>query len=322
MFFQCLIWLVLLLWPTAPWVLAQLPPRSISNPEDEKPLGPDEWEALTRSGQILRSKLLTTAIELKTSYGPLKIPGKEIQSIDFGMRISTGDQKNIDTAIAAIVSGTNAEREQGKDAILELSTKAYPAVVRALESAPKDAAPHLLRLRDMLWSAGTEQDEPRDWDRVNTVDGSSFAGQIVQDHFQWQKGNESIEISRADLSQLIRGDKLERLPKYDLINLNQFSNCGATHMDKIVGIELTAAKGSTVWGDLRYTSDSSPITAAIHAGVLKEVETAIVLIKILSDPGAYGGSTRNGVTSNPYGRWHWSYQFVGKTKVKKAKRLR
>jgi hypothetical protein len=45
-------------------------------------------------------------------------------------------------------------------------------------------------------------------------------------------------------------------------------------------------------------------------------ETAIVKIRMKSDPGGYQGSTQNGVTSNNYGPWQGCYEILGKQKKK------
>lgn len=69
--------------------------------------------------------------------------------------------------------------------------------------------------------------------------------------------------------------------------------------------------GSTtgsVWGDEIYTDDSSIAAAAVHAGVLRDGEKGMVKITILPGRDSYGGSTRNGVTSQSYGSWGGSFR--------------
>lgn len=64
-----------------------------------------------------------------------------------------------------------------------------------------------------------------------------------------------------------------------------------------------------VWGSDVYTDDSSPCVAALHAGVIGASGGEVTLAPL---PGRanYTGSTKNGITSSSYGRWHGSFRFV------------
>lgn len=69
--------------------------------------------------------------------------------------------------------------------------------------------------------------------------------------------------------------------------------------------------GSTagpLWGDAIYTDDSSIAAAAVHAGILREGQHGIVQVTILPPQDSYKGSTRNGVTSQPYAEWGGSFK--------------
>ncbi len=66
--------------------------------------------------------------------------------------------------------------------------------------------------------------------------------------------------------------------------------------------KVTGSVDGYVWGGENnvYTDDSILATAAVHAGVLKAGETAMVRFTILAGKDSYDGSTRNGVTTRPY----------------------
>ena len=66
----------------------------------------------------------------------------------------------------------------------------------------------------------------------------------------------------------------------------------------------------TVWGTDVYTDDSSVCTAAVHAGLITEVEGGEVVIEISAGLEAYEGSTANGVTTSAYGSWSGSFSFA------------
>lgn len=66
---------------------------------------------------------------------------------------------------------------------------------------------------------------------------------------------------------------------------------------------------SEVYGTDSYTDDSSVCSAAAHAGVITAVAGGPVAIVIGAGRSSYGASTRNGVTSRPFGRWSGSFSF-------------
>ena len=65
----------------------------------------------------------------------------------------------------------------------------------------------------------------------------------------------------------------------------------------------TAGKSGSLWGTDVYTTDSSLALAAVHAGALRPGETAVVRVQIVAPPASFAGSTRNGVTSSPWGAY-------------------
>jgi len=70
---------------------------------------------------------------------------------------------------------------------------------------------------------------------------------------------------------------------------------------------VTGATAGRLWGTEVYTSDSSLNAAAVHAGIVKPGQTAIVRVMLMGPQQSFGGSTRNGVTSSSYGSYGASY---------------
>jgi hypothetical protein len=71
---------------------------------------------------------------------------------------------------------------------------------------------------------------------------------------------------------------------------------GATYYFRITGV----TEGQ-LWGTDIYTRDSTLGAAAVHAGLLKAGETAVLRVTVVPPPQSYPGSVRNGVTSADYG---------------------
>lgn len=64
----------------------------------------------------------------------------------------------------------------------------------------------------------------------------------------------------------------------------------------------------SVWGTNVYTDDSRICRAAVHAGAIGPSGGEVV-IRALSGRNGYNGSTRNGVGTRNYARWHGSFSF-------------
>jgi hypothetical protein len=65
-----------------------------------------------------------------------------------------------------------------------------------------------------------------------------------------------------------------------------------------------------VYGTDVYTVDSAVCPAAIHAGVLKPNVVGVVTILTSTGAKVFRGSTRNGVSTQSYGAWPYSFTFV------------
>jgi hypothetical protein len=65
-----------------------------------------------------------------------------------------------------------------------------------------------------------------------------------------------------------------------------------------------------VWGTDIYTGDSALGVAAVHAGLVKPGETAIVKVSIVAPLTQYQGSIRHGVTTHDFGRYGSAYRLA------------
>ncbi len=65
-----------------------------------------------------------------------------------------------------------------------------------------------------------------------------------------------------------------------------------------------------VWGDEFYTDNSSICSAAVHFGVIT-AEGGPVTIQEVDGLENYPSVERNGIVSESYGYWFFSFQFVG-----------
>jgi len=80
------------------------------------------------------------------------------------------------------------------------------------------------------------------------------------------------------------------------------------HKESVYHFRVTGSVDGPVWGTAIYTDDSSLSTAAVHSGLVRPGQTAIVKVTLLPGQAAYTGSENNGVRSHSYSDWGASYR--------------
>lgn len=108
-------------------------------------------------------------------------------------------------------------------------------------------------------------------------------------------------LTRTEIRRLLDQGLLAADAPANMLNL--CDPVGATYYFRVTG----DAAGS-VWGTDVYTGDSGIATAAVHAGVVKAGESAVVKVTVEKPLMQYQGSVRNGVTSRDYGTYGTAYR--------------
>lgn len=69
--------------------------------------------------------------------------------------------------------------------------------------------------------------------------------------------------------------------------------------------QVTGKTDGRIWGgnDNVYTDDSNIATAAVHAGLVRPGETAVIKVTVMEGLSDYPSLSRNGVTSIKFGSW-------------------
>lgn len=284
-------------------------------PKEEKPqeIG---WEVRTADGRIRKFTPVDEALTLDTRFGAVKVPMKEVRRLEFGHRLSADDRKAVADAITEVVGGSGRSREAAKDTLVGFGLAAYPAVGRALKTAPKEALPHLTLVREKLKGLiGEDDDEPIDQDVVVTADGSRLVGTLSPEALRVKLGGEERTLGWKDARVMAFGP-IEVEEKLEVIQLGSggIHALMQTHFEKWVGVQVTGAASGSVWGSGPYTTDSSLGAAAVHAGVLKEGETAVIKLRVKADAGGYTGSTKNGVSTSDWGPYQGCFEVAAKKK--------
>jgi hypothetical protein len=272
-------------------------------------------------------------VTLNTPYGKLLIPVRDIQRIEMATRIPDDVAKRIAAAIADLGKVEFPVREAATTELMELGERAYPALVEAEKSKDLEVK---RRAREVLEKIREEVPAERlefhPHDVIYTED-SKFTGRIEGTALKvhtFQFGQQQLKLS--DVRGLrskwaIEPEPANALP--DPGNLSSlFGQVGKIYTYRITGggqavqqgfppggippgrLVIINGGGGNVWGTDTYTLDSSLSLAAVHAGMLKVGQTGVVRVKILGPQPGFQGSTRNGVTSHPFGPFTGAFQFV------------
>jgi hypothetical protein len=290
-------------------VLVLLLPHPVSDAAPKRASSPTVYVRFTDE-RIMKFALPQDSIKLITPYGKLLIPIAKIRSIDFATRIPDADARRAAAAVADLGSKQYRVRRAAEKELEKLGAKAVPALHRALRAKDVEVTVRarvvLNRLRQRL---SEDQLEDRPHDVIRTAE-SRIAGRIEGDSLKASplsaKGSAKL-LPLSDLRTLAVG--------IDPRTLNAAPNPGNLEafkgrIGKTFWFKVTGVVGGQIWGTKVYTSDSALATTAVHAGVLKAGQTGVVHVKIVTPPASYAGSTRNGVTSAPYGVWPGAYQFI------------
>jgi len=89
----------------------------------------------------------TEYLDVATDYGPLKVPVRDVRSIEFGLRLPEGVQAKVQAAVADLAGNDYRAREKGTKTLVELGPYAYPAALDASRSKELEVA---RRAREIL----------------------------------------------------------------------------------------------------------------------------------------------------------------------------
>ena len=108
------------------------------------------------------------------------------------------------------------------------------------------------------------------------------------------------QLSKRQIRQLLDKGYLAADAPANMLELGD--TIGATYYFRVRG----ATEGS-LWGTDIYTGDSALGVAAVHAGLVKAGDSAIVKVTLVAPLAQYPGSLRHGVTSHDFGRYGSAY---------------
>ena len=276
---------------------------------------PRAMEVQLADESILKLLLADERIEIVTPHGTLQIPTGEIRRIEFAQRLPDETAKRIADLIEQLGKPEAEVHEQAAE-LLELKEQAYLALVKAAKAGDPQLAPRAAAVLKKLRPKLSKRDLTlRDDDLIETAD-AKVAGRIANPALKvstTQFGR--LDLKLADARSLRHQSLVPKAPTPEPEDaLPDPGNLTAYHgrMGQTIAFRVTGAMRGTIWGTDIYTTDSPLAMAAVHAGIIKMGETGVVRVKIIPSPPTFMASARNGVASQPYGRYPAAYQILKK----------
>lgn len=303
---------------TSGWTRADEETQKPPAAQREKPVSPlPSREAHCTDGSLVIVRLLDERLRLKTRFGELEIPASEIERIDFATRIPEDVAKRVRDAIAGLASAEFDVRDAAAAELISLQERAYPALAEAQNSEDPEVAFRAEQLLEKLRQTVPEDRwEVRSRDVVY-VDGSTIGGALAMDALRVetaQFGEQRLKLS--DLTSIRApgaGDDGAGHVLPDPGSLSQYQGqVGKTLAFRVTGAAAGAAftgGPGAVWGTDLYTLDSSLALAAVHAGAVRPGQERVVRVTILGPQQNFQGSTRNGISSSPWGQFPGAFRF-------------
>ena len=284
-----------------------------SSKETKKPAVVDRTVAVAfTDGSHLKVQLAEDTIELQTPHGKLNFPIADIQKIEFAYRVPEDVAFAIDKAITDLGSTDFKAREQAMVELLEQKERSYAALVRASkQQSDFEMRQRIEQLIEKLRKeVPEEQLNVRVHDYVYTAD-SKIAGKLTSKNFKISSSQfGQLQLKLSDIRdlrlpgatpELSEDDPKNVLP--DPGNMKSYEH----EIGKSFAFRVTGNPSSFCFGTDTYTTDSNIGTAAVHAGVLKPGETAVLVATVVPSPPGFVSSSRNGVHSSAWSAYPAAY---------------
>jgi hypothetical protein len=259
----------------------------------------------------MKLSVVDPQIELRTRYGDLVIPMADIHQIDLGMRVTAEETKRAETLAARFASLRFRDRAEATADLEALGYKAFSVLLRSAQGSDPEVARRsealLTKLRNSLPADVLEMPS---YDTVVT-EHSQMAGTIRAVSFRvrtFQFGDQVLKL--ADVRSLRALDTRETAADVSGVLPDPGSlQAYQQQVGKMIHFRVTGAVNGSVWGTGQYTTDSTLAVAAVHAGILKPGQTAVVRVKIIPSPPMFAASTQHGVASAGYGPYGAAFEF-------------
>jgi len=267
----------------------------------------------------LKLRLLDEKLELVTKYGFLQIAVTDIRRIEFAQRCPPDVAERIAVAISKLGHPDFQVRERATADLKAFRERACPYLLKATKSDDPEIGRRADEaLKHIQGRVPAAQLEPRDNDVVYT-DDSKISGKLTAQSLRVHTapfGEQTLKL--ADMRSLRAGtgsvgEDAQSWPTAPATLMTYQQQYGKELAFTLTGFAAGGGQQASVWGTDVYTLDSHFAAAAVHAGVVKPGETAVVRVRIIHSPPQFASSFRNGLTTTAYGVYNaGAFEFVRK----------
>jgi hypothetical protein len=210
-------------------------------------------------------------------------------------------------------------RERASEKLAAFGAAAYPALLKAADAEDLEVVHRAEKLLEAIRETlPNEQFDVRADDVVHTAK-SRIAGQIGSASLLVDTepfGKQELRLTSLRCLRLVgAGASEDKSVLADPGTLSNYQGQAGKQFRFRVSGGVAAAQfggrfaGGAVWGSDVYTLDSTLAAAAVHAGALQSGETGLVTVTILGPQNSFQGSTRNGITTAPWGQFPGAFKF-------------
>lgn len=291
------------------------PPHPPSESARQKPSADVEVKFVDDSAMKL--KLLDDKLELSTRHGVLHVAVADIRRIDFASRVTPAVAEKVTVAVSKLNHSDFRTREAATAELKSFRERAYPFALKALKSDDPEVSRRADEVVKYIQShAAPGHLEARESDVVQT-DDSKITGRLTAEVLRvgtFQFGEQQLKLADVRSLRSLSGTTTEEQVAVAQApgNLSAYQQQWGKELTfSVTGFTPTPGANPNVWGTDVYTLDSNLAAAAVHAGLAKPGESAVVRVRIVQPPPQFVSSFRNNVNSTAYGAYPaGAYEFV------------
>lgn len=220
-----------------------------SHPADLPAAIPGEVDVHFFNGSTVRMIVSTENLEIRTLYGKLSVPVKDVRAIEFGLHFEEGTGEKIRSAVKNLSSTNFQERQNALKSLVDLGPYSYPAVYEASKEKDAEIASRAQEVVKKLQAKFPKSDLKNSTDDRVITSKFTIVGEIL---------TPSIK-AKADYF----GDV-----ELSLARMRNLRSVGGPSLETVVSIDALKYAQSGVWLDTKFRLDGKTGIVVSAKGVV------------------------------------------------------
>jgi hypothetical protein len=253
----------------------------------------------------MKLRLLDDRLEFSTKHGVLHVAAADIRRIDFAARVAPDVAGKVTQAVAKLNHSDFRTREAATAELKGFRERAYPFALKARKSGDPEVSRRAEEVVKYIQAhVPAAHLEARELDVLNT-DDSKISGRLTAEVLRvhtFQFGDQQLKLSDLRSLRNVTAAAEEVAAAAPAPgNLSTYQQQWGKEMAfTVTGFTPTPGVNPNLWGTDVYTLDSNLAAAAVHAGLARPGESAVVRVRIIQPPPQFVSSFRNNVNSSAY----------------------